>query len=82
MYDATDILDLCQLEANKRKESKLCGSKEKKTSGCFEPSLFYLQNPLFAHKIGTRIKELNQRLEGIHKEADNYKFNIGIGSYP
>jgi hypothetical protein len=28
------------------------------------------------------IKELNQRLEAIHKEADNYKFNIGIGSNP
>jgi len=37
---------------------------------------------VFAHKIGSRIKELNQRLEGIYKEADKYKFNISIGSNP
>jgi hypothetical protein len=81
MYDATDILDLCQLEANKRKESK-CGSMEEKASGCLQPLLFCLRNPLFAHKIGSSIKELNQWLEAIHKEADKYKFNIGLGSNP
>ncbi|CAL4986924.1 unnamed protein product [Urochloa decumbens] len=55
MYDATDILDLFQLEADKRKESK---------------------------RGGSRIKELNQRLEDIYKEADRFKFNIGLGSNP
>ncbi|CAD6255487.1 unnamed protein product [Miscanthus lutarioriparius] len=58
MYDATDILDMCQLEADKRRESRGGGN------------------------IGSRIKELNQRLEVIHKEADQYKFNIGLGSNP
>ncbi|XP_066342361.1 putative disease resistance protein RGA3 [Miscanthus floridulus] len=81
MYDATDILDLCHLQADKHKESK-CGSMEEKASGCLQPLLFCLRNPLFAHKIGSRIKELNQRLEGIYKEADKYKFNISIGSNP
>ncbi|XP_066342327.1 putative disease resistance RPP13-like protein 1 [Miscanthus floridulus] len=80
MYDATDILDLCQLEADKRRESKGGGTVEHKSPGCFQPLFFCLRNPMFAHKIGSRIKELNQRLESIHKEADMYKFNIGLGS--
>ncbi|XP_066340477.1 putative disease resistance protein RGA4 [Miscanthus floridulus] len=82
MYDATDILDLCQLEADKRRESRGGGNVEHKSPGCFQPLLFCLRNPVFAHKIGSRIKELNQRLESIHKEADKYKFNIGLGSNP
>ena len=82
MYDATDILDLCQLEADKRRESRGGGNVEHKSPGCFQPFLFCLRNPVFAHKIGCRIKELNQRLEVIHKEADQYKFNIGLGSNP
>ncbi|CAD6255484.1 unnamed protein product [Miscanthus lutarioriparius] len=82
LYDATDILELCQLEADKRRESRGGGNVEHKSPGCFQPLLFCLQNPVFAHKIGSRIKELNQRLEVIHKEADKYKFNIGLGSNP
>ena len=83
MYDVADILDLCQLEANKRRESRGGGSMEQQMApGCFQPLLFCLWNPMFAHKIGSRIKELNQRLESIHKEAEQYKFNIGLGSNP
>ena len=82
LYDATDILELCQLEADKRRESKGGGTVEHKSPRCFQPLLFCLRNPVFAHKIGSRIKELNQRLESIHKEADKYKFNIGLGSNP
>ncbi|XP_066342298.1 putative disease resistance protein RGA1 [Miscanthus floridulus] len=80
MYDATDILDLCQLKADKRRESRGGGNVEHKSPGCFQSLLFCLWNPMFAHKIGSRIKELNKRLESIHKEADKYKFNIGLGS--
>jgi hypothetical protein len=36
---------------------------------------------VFAHKIGNRIKELNQRLDAIYKDADRFKF-IDLGSYP
>ncbi|CAD6255583.1 unnamed protein product [Miscanthus lutarioriparius] len=82
MYDATDILDLCQLEADKRRESRGGDGVEQKLPSCFQPLLFCLRNPMFAHKIGSRIKELNQRLESIYKEADKYKFNIGLGSNP
>ncbi|KAJ1276429.1 hypothetical protein BS78_05G213800 [Paspalum vaginatum] len=83
MYDATDILDLCQLEADKRKESG--GDRNKQNNappGCLQPLLFCLRNPVFAHKIGSRIKELNQRLEGIHKAARDFSFNINLASYP
>ncbi|KAF0896598.1 hypothetical protein E2562_026301 [Oryza meyeriana var. granulata] len=41
MYDATDILELCQLKAI--------------GLGCCNPLLFCLWNPLFAHDIASRI---------------------------
>nr|TKW02742.1 hypothetical protein SEVIR_8G259700v2 [Setaria viridis] len=84
MYDATDIIDLCQLEADKRRGSTEDGSsvKKKVSAGCFQSLLFCMRNPVFAHKIGSRIKELNQRLDGIHKEADRFKFSINLGSNP
>ncbi|KAL6653879.1 hypothetical protein ACP70R_008803 [Stipagrostis hirtigluma subsp. patula] len=81
MYDASDILDLCQLEADKRRESKGSSLREKMT-GCFQPLLFGLRNPVHAHKIGSRIKELNERLDAIHEEANKFKINIGLGSNP
>ncbi|RCV39769.1 hypothetical protein SETIT_8G249300v2 [Setaria italica] len=84
MYDATDIIDLCELEADKRRGSTEDGSsvKKKVSAGCFQPLLFCMRNPVFAHKMGSRIKELNQRLDGIHKEADRFKFSINLGSNP
>ena len=66
IYDATDILDQCQLEADKRKESK-AGRMDEKASSCCQSLLFCLRNLVFAHKIGSRIKELNQRLDDIRK---------------
>ncbi|WVZ48868.1 hypothetical protein U9M48_000264 [Paspalum notatum var. saurae] len=79
MYDATDIMDLCQLKAERRRES---GGDGNVPPGCLQPLLFCLRNPVFAHKIGSRIKELNQRLEGIHKAARDFCFNINLPSYP
>ncbi|OEL17577.1 hypothetical protein BAE44_0021403 [Dichanthelium oligosanthes] len=83
MYDATDILDLCQLEADRRRESKRGGSnlKEKVPAGCFQPLLFCLRNPVFAHEIGSRVKELNQRLDGIYKGPAKFNFITNISSY-
>ena len=40
MYDATDILDLCQLEADKRRESRGGGNVEHKSPSCFQSFLF------------------------------------------
>ena len=81
MYDATDILDLCQLEADKRRESE-GGSMDEKAPSCCQSLLFCLRNSVFAHKIGSQIKELNKWMDDIHKEADRFKFNIGLGSNP
>ncbi|KAL6654499.1 hypothetical protein ACP70R_007964 [Stipagrostis hirtigluma subsp. patula] len=50
--------------------------------GCFQPLLFCLRNPVHAHKRGSRIKELNERLDAIHEEANKFKINIGLGSNP
>ncbi|CAO2145239.1 unnamed protein product [Urochloa humidicola] len=81
MCDATDILDLCQLEADKRRGSKEGISSKEKVPGCFQPLLFCLRNPVFAHKIGTRIKELNQRLNGNYKGAAKFNFIANLSSY-
>ncbi|CAN6373778.1 unnamed protein product [Urochloa humidicola] len=81
MYDATDILDLCQLEADKRKGSKGGSSSKEKVPGCFQPLLFCLRNPVFAHEIGTRIEELNQRLDEIYKGAAKFNFITNLSSY-
>ncbi|XP_066338654.1 putative disease resistance protein RGA3 [Miscanthus floridulus] len=110
MYDATNILELCQLEAHERRELEEGGSsREQNLVACCQPLLmclwnpiatlitcgnaekiqdffqrllFFLQNPVFTHEIGSRIMELNQRLDEIHKEADKYRFNMNLGPNP
>ncbi|XP_066341041.1 putative disease resistance protein RGA1 [Miscanthus floridulus] len=72
MYDATNILDLCQLKAMERGPSK--------DMGCFNPLLFCLRNPLYAHDIGNRIKNLNERLDDIEKRSKTFNF-INLASY-
>ncbi|CAL5004045.1 unnamed protein product [Urochloa decumbens] len=70
-YEAKYILDLCKLEAAKRR-----------VHGCFQPFLFCLQNPVFARGIASRIKKLNQRIQHIRKEASKFDFISNIGSNP
>ena len=72
MYDATNILDLCQLKAMERGGS--CDM------GCFNPLLFCMRNPLHAHDIGNRIKSLNERLDDIEKRSKTFNF-INLASY-
>ncbi|XP_066341033.1 disease resistance protein RGA2-like [Miscanthus floridulus] len=72
MYDATNILDLCQLKAMERGRS--CDM------GCFNPLLFCMRNPLHAHDIGNRIKSLNERLDDIEKRSKTFNF-INLASY-
>lgn len=70
MYDAADIMDLCQLEAMKRRQESV-------------PKRFFffcLRNPVFTHNIGRRIKELNQNLDNIKKDAEVFNF-INLTSY-
>ncbi|KAF7112009.1 hypothetical protein CFC21_111951 [Triticum aestivum] len=73
MYEATDILDLCQLKAMERGPSSV-------NTGCFNPLLFCMRNPFHAREIGTRIKALNQRLDDIKERSTAFKF-INLGSY-
>jgi hypothetical protein len=72
MYEASNILDLCQLKA--MEQGPRCDV------GCFNPLLFCMQHPLHAHNIGNRIKNLNQRLERIKKRSLNFGF-IDLSSY-
>ncbi|XBH60398.1 hypothetical protein VPH35_115003 [Triticum aestivum] len=73
MYEAADILDLCQLNAMER---GMCTADV----GCFNPLLFCMRNPSYAHDIGTRIKALNKRLDIIKERSAAFSF-IPLGSY-
>ncbi|EMS63428.1 hypothetical protein TRIUR3_13216 [Triticum urartu] len=73
MYEAADILDLCQLKAMEQGLST-------KDVGCFNPLLFCMRNPSHAHDIGTRIKALNKRLSIIKERSAAFSF-IPLGSY-
>ncbi|KAL6653862.1 hypothetical protein ACP70R_008786 [Stipagrostis hirtigluma subsp. patula] len=82
MYDATDVLDLCQLEAKERKQSgAFWESMVEKSPGCLRPLLFCLRNPASAHHLGKRIKVLNSRLDEIRKEMVDFQF-IKLDPYP
>lgn len=52
-----------------------------KLRGILHPFLFCVQNPGFVHKVGTRIKTLNEELGSIHEGAAEYKFNIHLAPY-
>ncbi|KAL6653880.1 hypothetical protein ACP70R_008804 [Stipagrostis hirtigluma subsp. patula] len=74
MYNATDILELCQLDAEKRRRSRRWTSMEEKASGCLRPLLFCLRNPASTHSLGRRIKALNSTLNEIRKEMVDFRF--------
>ncbi|CAL4985687.1 unnamed protein product [Urochloa decumbens] len=72
MYEATNILDICQLKAMERGKTH--------DAGCLNPLLYCMRNPLHAHKIGSRMKKLNQRLEEIKKRSLEFGF-INLNLY-
>ncbi|KAM3391903.1 hypothetical protein ACQJBY_013186 [Aegilops geniculata] len=94
MYEADDILDLCQLEAMDREEKEhpigggasCCLSLREKLSclGCLgdilQPFLFCVKNPGFANEVGGRIKKLNDELATIRMGVADFNF-IDLGSY-
>ncbi|KAL6619370.1 hypothetical protein ACP70R_034509 [Stipagrostis hirtigluma subsp. patula] len=79
MYDATDVMELCQLKAMKRQESMPATDTDSGCCSC-SPLIFFLRNPRFTHDIGRRIRELNQRLDEIKKEAEEFNF-INLAAY-
>ncbi|XP_048557512.1 putative disease resistance protein RGA3 [Triticum urartu] len=66
MYQATDIIDLCQLKIMEQGPST--------DMGCLHALLFCIRNPLHVHDIGTRIKNLNQKLDDICKWGGSFNF--------
>ncbi|CAO2141005.1 unnamed protein product [Urochloa humidicola] len=74
MYEATDILDLCNLKAMERGPSR--------DMGCLKPLLFCMRDPLHAHKIGKRIKDLNLKLDNITNSKEPHNFAAVLQSYP
>ncbi|XP_078161859.1 putative disease resistance protein RGA3 [Carex rostrata] len=70
MYDADDVIDLCQIKA----KECLVGS----SSYCGWPLLSCFSNPLFAHDIGSKIKDINLRLE----EIANRRADLGLIEVP
>ncbi|XP_044962009.1 putative disease resistance RPP13-like protein 1 isoform X1 [Hordeum vulgare subsp. vulgare] len=85
MYEAADILDLCQLKVVESGTSHVnVGCLDpllfcmQNFRGCFNPLLLCMQNPSDAHEIGTRIKALNQRLDTIKEQSVAFGFiNLG-----
>ncbi|KAM3206578.1 hypothetical protein ACQJBY_061972 [Aegilops geniculata] len=66
MYEATNILDLCELKAMDRRGAA--------PSPCCNPLLFCLRHPRFAHDIGSRIRKLNKSLDDICKLGAAFSF--------
>ncbi|KAJ4746761.1 Disease resistance protein (CC-NBS-LRR) [Rhynchospora pubera] len=76
MYDADDLMDLCQIKAEDRRTRHYHPSSSKFSCGIDLLSCF--RNPIFAHEIGKKIKELNARLDEIAKK----KSNLGLIELP
>jgi len=72
MYEASDILDLCHLKSMERQPGM--------DVVCFNPLLFCMRNPIHAHEISSRIKNLNIRLDCIKNRGTAFDF-INLGLY-
>ncbi|XP_078150239.1 putative disease resistance protein RGA3 [Carex rostrata] len=72
MYDADEVIDLCQIKAKEHQATSSSRSSLDAHCACHFLSCF--RNPLFAHKIGSKIKDINLRLEEIAKS----KANLGL----
>ncbi|RCV41416.1 hypothetical protein SETIT_9G134300v2, partial [Setaria italica] len=75
MYDADDVLDLCQLMEG-GEDPPAPTSAPKTTSRCWDmPKMFFcFRNPVAAHEIGTKIQAINQRLEDLAKRSSRFGF--------
>ncbi|KAJ4782068.1 Disease resistance protein (CC-NBS-LRR) [Rhynchospora pubera] len=71
MYDADDLLDLCQIKAEDRRTHSDHPDPFCSKFSCCVNFLYWFRNPVFAHGVGTQIKELNSRLEEIAKKKSD-----------
>ncbi|XP_059649476.1 putative disease resistance protein RGA3 [Cornus florida] len=76
VYDIDDVLDECATEAARLKESK--GQTLDKVRGCFLSCYSPLDNILFRHKIGNKMKEINEKLNAIAEERRNFHLNVVV----
>ena len=72
MYDADEVIDLCQIKVKER--SAASSSSSTSNAHCGFHFLSCFRNPVFAHEIGIKIKDINFRLEEIAKS----KANLGL----
>ncbi|KAG1347798.1 putative disease resistance protein RGA3 [Cocos nucifera] len=72
MYDADDILDLCRVEADKRSE----GSSSNFLAGSPFPLFSRIRKLSVDHEIGTKIRELNKRLEDIRSWRSEFNLEL------
>ncbi|CAN6298210.1 unnamed protein product [Urochloa humidicola] len=86
MYDADDILDLCQImECGEDPSTSTAATKT--ASGCWDISkmFFCFRNPVVAREVGRKIQALNQRLVDIEKRSSRFGFitqAINSSGYP
>ncbi|KAJ1691015.1 hypothetical protein LUZ63_015170 [Rhynchospora breviuscula] len=69
MYDADDLMGLCQIKAEDRRARYNHPSCSKFSRGINLLSCFH--NPVFAHEVGKKFKELNSRLDKIAKKKSD-----------
>ncbi|XP_078150045.1 putative disease resistance protein RGA3 [Carex rostrata] len=73
MYDADEVIDLCQIKAKEHPEAT-SSSRSSLNAQCGCHFLSCFRSSLFAHEIGSKIKNINLRLEEIAKS----KANLGL----
>ncbi|KAF8681848.1 hypothetical protein HU200_045292 [Digitaria exilis] len=75
MYDADDVLDLCQIMEG-GEDPTAPTSAPKATSMCWDipKMLFCFRNPIVAHDIGRKIQAVNQQLEDLAKRSSRFGF--------
>ncbi|XP_059657151.1 putative disease resistance protein RGA3 [Cornus florida] len=69
-YHIDDVLDECATEAVRLKESKR--QTLDKVRGCFLSCYSPVDNVLFRHKVGNKMKEINEKLNAIAEERSKF----------
>lgn len=72
MYDAENILDLCQIMEDEEDPSV----SKPSSSGCWNiPNMFFcFRNPVAVHEIGKKIQALSQRLLELERRSSRFGF--------
>jgi len=76
MYDADDVLDLCQLMDGRDDPSTPISAPKNSSRWCCEiPKMFFcFRNPVVAHEIGRKIQAINQQLEDLARRSSRFGF--------